>query len=469
MRHFARRRSMLSVATLSVAALALAGCAAEDGGTSTSTDTAAPDASSAECDFYADYLGNEGETVEIYTSITGVELDQLVASTSDFVSCTGIDLQWNGTKEFEGQLPIRAEGGTAPDLAIFPQPGLLKRIIDETGAIVPLSDDLSAAVAANYPADWVPYGEGNDGVLYAAPLGANVKSFVWYSPKTFADNGWEIPTTWDELLALSDEVAGSDGVQPWCAGFGSGDATGWVGTDWMEDLMLRFADGETYDKWVSHEIPFNDPAVLKTIQEASKILKNADYVGNVPAIATTPFDQAPAGLVTGECAMHRQASFASGWFGAEGPLGGEIVTPDQTDVEGGVSVFYFPGVTADQRPALAAGEFIGAFSDAPAVQAVQLYLTTGEWNNARASLGGWISTHNDLDTANIDALILRESVDILKNATLLRFDASDLMPGNVGASPGAGTFWGEMTAWVANDKSDEAVLDSIEAFWSASE
>ena len=470
MRHFVRRRSMLGVATLSVAALALAGCAADDSGTSTS-DSATPDtdATSADCDFYADYLGHEGETVEIYTSITGVELDQLVESTSDFVSCTGIDLQWNGTKEFEGQLPIRAAGGTAPDLAVFPQPGLLQRIASESGAMVPLSDAVAAAVAANYPADWVPYGEGSDGTLLAAPLGANVKSFVWYSPKTFADNGWDIPSTWNELLALSDEVAADGNVQPWCVGFGSGDATGWVGTDWMEDLMLRFADGETYDQWVSHEIPFNDPAVLTTIQEAGKILKNADYVGNVPAIATTMFDQAPAGLVTGECAMHRQASFASGWFGAEGPLGGEIVTPDQTDVEGGVSVFYFPGVTADQRPALAAGEFIGAFSDAPAVEAVQLYLTTAQWNNTRASLGGWISTHNDLDPANIDALILRESVEILKNATLLRFDASDLMPGNVGASPGAGTFWGEMTAWVANDKSDQAVLDSIEAFWSASE
>jgi alpha-glucoside transport system substrate-binding protein len=237
----------------------------------------------------------------------------------------------------------------------------------------------------------------------------------------------------------------------------------------MEDLMLRFADGETYDAWVAHDIPFNDPAVLKTIEEAAKIIKNADYVGDVPSIATTMFDAAPAGLVTGECAMHRQASFASGWLGAEGPLGGELVGPEQTDVEGGVSVFYFPGVSADQRPALAAGEFIGAFSDAPAVQAVQMYLASADWNNARASLGGWISTHNELDTANIDALILRESVNILQSATLLKFDASDLMPGNVGSSPGAGTFWGEMTNWVANDKSNEDVLDSIEAFWSASE
>ena len=449
MRATIRRRSTIGVATLAVAALALSGCApaAED-------ETATGD-----CAAYADYLGNEGTEVEIYTTIVSPEADLFQESFAEFEECTGITINWNGSQEFEAQLPVRVEGGTAPDLAIFPQPGLLKKMV-ETGKMVAASDALAASVDANYTPDWKNYGTV-DGTFYAAPLGANVKSFVWYSPKTFADNGWEIPTTWAELLTISDTIAESD-VQPWCVGFGSGEATGWVGTDWMEDLMLRFQDAETYDKWVSNEMKFDDPKVAEVLAEAGKILKNADYVGDVAYIATTTFQDGGAGIVDGSCAMHRQASFIGGIL--KGDYAATIVTPEDTDVEGGITTFYFPGVSADNKPALGGGEFVGAFSDRPEVQAVQLYLTSADWNNKKASLGGWFSAHLGLDTANVADPVNAVAVEILQNATTFRFDASDLMP----AAVGAGSFWKEMTAWVAEDKADADVLEAIQASWPAS-
>lgn len=459
MRHFVRRRSMLGVATLSVAALALAGCAADDSGTSTSESGSTDAASTADCDLYADYLGNEGQTVEIYTTIIEPESTLFQESFLDFEECTGITIEWNGDQSFEEQIAVRVAGGTAPDLAVFPQPGLLANFASD---LVPASAAVVASVDSNYTADWKDYGSV-DGTFYAAPLGANVKSFVWYSPKTFADNGWDIPTTWGDMLTLSDEiVAGDFDGFAWCAGIESGAATGWAATDWMEDLMLRFQAPETYDAWVDNSMPFNDPKVLEVIGEAGKILKNADYVGNVSAIATTSFSAGGAGVVDGSCAMHRQASFLGGIL--KDDFGATIVDPSQTDVEGGISTFYFPGVSADDTPALGGGEFVGAFSDAPAVQAVQLFLTTTEWNNAKASLGGWFSPHLGLDTANIADPVNKVAVEILQNATTFRFDGSDLMPGEVGA----GSFWTEMTAWIAEDKADKAVLDAIQATWPAS-
>jgi alpha-glucoside transport system substrate-binding protein len=449
MRATIRRRSTIGVATLAVAALALSGCAPA------AEDTAA----TGDCAAYADYLGNEGTEVEMYTTIVSPEADLFQESFAEFEECTGITINWNGSQEFEAQLPVRVEGGTAPDLAIFPQPGLLKKMV-ETGKMVAASDALAASVDANYTPDWKNYGTV-DGTFYAAPLGANVKSFVWYSPKTFADNGWEIPTTWAELLTLSDTIAETD-VQPWCVGFGSGDATGWVGTDWMEDLMLRFQDAETYDKWVSNEMKFDDPKVAEVLAEAGKILKNPDYVGDVASIATTTFQDGGAGIVDGSCAMHRQASFIGGIL--KGDYAATIVTPEDTDVEGGITTFYFPGVSADNKPALGGGEFVGAFSDRPEVQAVQLYLTTAEWNNKKAALGTWFSAHLGLDTANVADPVNAVAVEILQNATTFRFDASDLMP----AAVGAGSFWKEMTAWVAEDKADADVLEAIQASWPAS-
>ena len=449
MRATIRRRSAIGVATLAVAALALSGCA----------PAAEEETATGDCAAYADYLGNEGTEVEMYTTIVSPEADLFQESFAEFEECTGITINWNGSQEFEAQLPVRVEGGTAPDLAIFPQPGLLKKMV-ETGKMVAASDALAASVDANYTPDWKNYGTV-DGTFYAAPLGANVKSFVWYSPKTFADNGWEIPTTWAELLTLSDEIAKTD-VQPWCVGFGSGEATGWVGTDWMEDLMLRFQDAETYDKWVSNEMKFDDPKVAEVLAEAGKILKNPDYVGDVASIATTTFQDGGAGIVDGSCAMHRQASFIGGIL--KGDYAATIVTPEDTDVEGGITTFYFPGVSADNKPALGGGEFVGAFADRPEVQAVQLYLTSADWNNKKASLGGWFSAHLGLDTANVADPVNAVAVSILQNATTFRFDASDLMP----AAVGAGSFWKEMTAWVAEDKADADVLEAIQASWPAS-
>jgi alpha-glucoside transport system substrate-binding protein len=127
-------------------------------------------------------------------------------------------------------------------------------------------------------------------------------------------------------------------------------------------------------------------------------------------------------------------------------------------------VFYFPGVSADQTPALGGGEFVAAFQDRPEVHAVQHYMTTPEWNNKKAALGGWFSANLGLDTANVADPVNAVAVDILQNATTFRFDGSDVMPGEVGA----GSFWVEMTAWVAEDKANAAVLDAIEATWPAS-
>src|SRR5690349_12364764 len=230
-----RRRGYVAVAGALGVALTLAACGGDDdsGGSGTK----------AGCEDYASYGTFDGATVNVYSSIRDVEQQRYEESFQKFEECTGIDIAWEGTGEFEAQLPVRVDGGNAPDIATVPQPGLLKTLVDK-GAVKPATEKVKAAATENYPADWVRYGEVN-GQLYAPPLGANVKSFVWYSPKMFTDNGWKVPTTWAELLTLSDTIA-AKGIKPWCAGIESGDATGWPATDWLEDVYLRTAGPEKY-------------------------------------------------------------------------------------------------------------------------------------------------------------------------------------------------------------------------------
>ncbi|MEV1143080.1 ABC transporter substrate-binding protein [Micromonospora sp. NPDC049799] len=429
--------------------LALSATACGTGGNDDTNDNAG----SPECSAYEKYEGHDGKKVSIYSSIREIEADRLEQSWEQFSKCTGIEIDHEGSGEFEAQLGVRVDGGNAPDIAFIPQPGLLKRFADG-GKLKAASADTKAMAEANYPADWLKYSTVN-GTFYGAPLGSNVKSFVWYSPKTFKEKGWTVPQSWDDLIKLSDTIAAS-GTKPWCAGIESGDATGWPATDWIEDLMLRTQTPEVYDQWTSHGIPFNDPKVAEALDRAGTILKNEKYVnggfGGVKSIATTSFQEAGVPITTGKCALHRQASFyANQW-----PEGTKVAE------DGDVFAFYFPAIDpAKGKPVLGGGEFVAAFADRPEVQAVQTYLASGEHANSRAKIGDWVSANNKLDLANVANPIDKLSVQILQDkSSVFRFDGSDLMP----AAVGAGTFWKGMVDWV-NGKDTATVLQGIESSW----
>jgi alpha-glucoside transport system substrate-binding protein len=378
-----------------------------------------------------------------------------------FEECTGVDVTYEGSKEFEAQLVVRVQSGNAPDIAYLPQPGLLGTLVNDTGAVVEPAEQTVQQVDEYFDPGWKLYGSVND-TFYAAPLGSNSKSFVWYSPTAFADAGYEVPTTWEEMIALSDQIVSDnpDGnVKPWCAGIGSGDATGWPATDWMEDVFLRDLGPEKYDQWVTNELKFNSPEVLGVLEKVGTVLQNPDYVnggfGDVQTIASTTFQDAGLPILDGSCFMMRQASFyQANW-------------PEGTDVSenGQVYAFYFPANEgAAEKPVLVGGEFVAAFADRPEVQAFQTYLASPDWanNKAKVSGPGWVSANTGLDIANLTSPIDKLAAEQFQDPeAVVRFDASDLMPAEVGA----GSFWREMTAWIAEGKADQAVLDAIQASW----
>jgi alpha-glucoside transport system substrate-binding protein len=442
---------------LSIALVACGGDGDGDGGDGGGDGDQAAAPSDIDCAPYEEYGDLEGTTVNVYTSIVAPEDQAHIDSWVPFEQCTGVDVVYEGSREFEAQLVVRIQSGNPPDIAYIPQPGLLSTIVRDSDAVVEPSEGTAANVDQYFGEDWKTYGSV-DGTFYAPPLGANVKSFVWYSPQAFADAGYEVPETWDEMIELSDQIV-ADGGKPWCAGIASGDATGWPATDWIEDVMLRTAGPEVYDQWVNHEIPFNDPQVAEALATVGDILKNDDYVngglGDVTSIAATEFGDAGLPILDGTCWMHRQASFyQANW-------------PEGTDIseEGQVFAFYLPPIDEAQgRPLLGGAEFVAAFADRPEVLAFQHYLSSPEWANAKAEASppGWVSANNELDVSLLVSPIDQLAGELLQDEeAVFRFDGSDLMPGEVGA----GSFWTEMTSWIANDKPDQEVLDSIEASW----
>jgi alpha-glucoside transport system substrate-binding protein len=401
-------------------------------------------------------VGEADGVVTIMGTIADTEAELLEQSWADWEEENDIDIKYESTKEFEAQIGSLAQGGNPPDLAIFPQPGLLADLASR-GFMQEAPEGVAANVADGWSEDWAAYGTV-DGTLYGAPLMASVKGFIWYSPAVFEANGWQVPETWDDLLALTQTIADS-GKTPWCAGFGSDAATGWPGTDWIEDLVLRQSGPEVYDQWVSHDIPFNDPAIKKAFDAVGEILLNPDYVnagyGDVVTINSTPFGDPATALVDGDCILHHQASFYDGFITAAGGTVGE---------DEGIWAFITPGETAGAPAVTGGGEIVGAFSNDADTVKVQEYLSSGDWANSRVSLGGVISANKALDPSNASSAILTQAITLLQDPnTTFRFDASDLMPGVVGA----GTFWTGMVDWV-NGTSTDDVLDAIEASWPSS-
>lgn len=453
----ARVTRVLVAAASATALLAMAAC---------SSGTTTPSASGGDCAAYKQYGDLTGKTVTVFTSIASdAEAKPHTDSYVPFEKCTGATIKYEGSRDFESQLPVRLKAGNAPDIAYIPQPGLLQTLVqDYPGKVYPAGDLASKNVDTYYAPEWKTYGSV-DGKFYAVPVGANVKSFVWYSPSKFAEKGYTVPTTWDEMMTLTAKIAADnpDGkAKPWCAGIESGTATGWPATDWVEDVMLRLNGPDVYDQWVSHKIPFNDPKVVAAINKVGDILKDPKYVngglGDVKSIATTPFTDAGLPVVDGTCYMHRQASFyQANWD--EGTTVGE---------DGDVWAFYLPSMSADIKPVLGGGEFAAAFSDRPEVQAFQAYLASPEWSNEKAKdtpNGGWLSANKKLDPALLVKPIDKLSYQILMDdKAVFRFDGSDMMPSAVGA----GSFWKQMTNWIALDKSSQEVADAIEKSWPTS-
>jgi alpha-glucoside transport system substrate-binding protein len=425
-----------------VAAVVLAACGGDD---DESSDTTTP----------AEGTGGEGggdlagTTVTILSSIRDVEAERLETAWAAFEAETGIDIQHEGTATFEDDIKLRVEGGDAPDLAFVPQPGLLATLVGG-GNVVPLAD-LQDDVVANNGESWVGYGSV-DGTFYAPPFGANIKSLVWYSPEAFATAGYEIPTTWQELLDLSQQIV-DDGGTPWCVGAESGGATGWVLTDWVEDIVLRTAGPDVYDQWVTHEIPFNDPAIVAAVDQVGAVVKNDDFVlGGAQSIPSTSFQEAGLPLLEGECFMHRQANF----YGNQWPEG-TTKGPD-----GAVNAFYLPTVNADDpKVMLGGGELITAFADRPEVAAVAAFLTSADYANERLKLGNWLTPNKNADISLVTDPLEQVFAELLASSEVFRFDGSDLMPGPVGA----GSFWSEMVEWVVDAQDTATTLDNIEKSW----
>jgi alpha-glucoside transport system substrate-binding protein len=387
-----------------------------------------------------------------FTDADAVKFDNAVKR---FEDATGIDIQYTGSKEFEASIRIAVEGGNAPDIVDFPQPGLLASLV-AGGYVVDLNNVISTDwLAQNYIQSWLDMGtmEGPNGPIMAGVWGrANVKSIVFYPKKAFDAAGYTVPETWDDLLALTAQIV-ADGDTPWCIGVESGAATGWAMTDWIEDVMLRTTSLQNYDAWVKGDLKFDSPEVRNALSYVTNIWFNdANVYGGRSVITTTFFGDAPKPMFDTPpgCWLHRQGNFITSFF------------PEGLTAGVDYDFFYLPPIDpAYGKPVLGAGDIYALFHDRPETRAVIQYFSMADSVKDWVIAGGAISPHNDSSLDWYSDPVTRKVAEVLKNATAFRFDASDLMPGAVGA----GSFWKAMTDYVSGSIDLDTALTQIDASW----
>ncbi len=397
-------------------------------------------------------------TVTILGAFGGDEQKNFVASLQEFEDKSGIDIQYTGDQDFTTTIKTKVTTGDAPDIALFPQPGGLLELAAD-GYVQPIDTFLDYdALDASLVPGFLEAARLN-GRVYGSPMRMAVKSIVWYPKQAYEQLGYSTdPKSLQELTDIADKIKNS-GTAPWCMGWESDQATGWVGTDWIEELVLRMWGPDVYDQWVNHEIPFNDPKIVKAFDEFRKLMfSDGTTLGGVKGILNTGFADAmtPAFDNPPKCYLHRQGNFATTFY-----------PPDvQANLDSSVGTFVYPPMDGGYagQPILGGGDIAALFNgnDDDAIE-VMKFLTSDKFGDKWAQAGGWLSPHTTFDQKNYPDDTTRKIAELAYNADVFRYDASDSMPKNVGS----GTFWTEMVKWAQGESSEDATTN-IENSWPSS-
>jgi alpha-glucoside transport system substrate-binding protein len=435
-----KRKAIQRVALAAAVALAASACLSSNGSSSGSGGGG----------------GKSGDgNVEVVFGFGGSQSAGFKAAFTDWEKTSGIKIKFTeASQSFDTLIRTRVQANNAPDIALFPQPGILKDFVNQ-GKMTDLSTQLDVN---KLQSDLIPgvldAGKVGD-KFYGVPVSYNVKSLVFYPKKAWQAAGYQIPKTQAELTSLTNQIK-SQGKTPWCLGIESGSATGWPATDWLEDMMLRTGGPQKYDDWVSHKIPFNDPAVKTAAQSFENlVLSNGNVLGGRKGAVSTNFATAgnPMFNSTPGCWMLKQGNFITqkGFF------------PDKVvaDLDNQVGVFYFPGQDANTKPVLGGGDLAAVFNGKDDDTKKVMQFMTGASFPGWSEQGGFLSPRKDYDLSKYQTNTTKAIATIGEQASVFRFDGSDQMPGAVGS----GSFWKGMTAWISGQQSLDQALSTIEQSW----
>jgi alpha-glucoside transport system substrate-binding protein len=455
--HVAVTRGRRGLALLGAAAILVAACSSGGGSSgepsASEAPSAAPPASAetgasgapagspaASSGFTCENIGGE---VSVYGTWTGAEQDSWNAMTEPWSQCSGVKINYTGQRDLGTALTAGIAGGNVPDLAGLPGPGLMQQWYAD-GALKPLDFVDYANYEASTPAGFAQLGKAPDGKLVGIFTKGAVKGLIWYNTKNWTET--TPPATWDALKSTAQSKLTGD-EKTWCIGVESGGDSGWPGTDWLEDIILRQAGPDVYDSWVAGKTKWTDPAIKQAWQTFGEAI--ADAYGGADYINSTNFGKAANPMFTDPpgCLLHHQASFITDFFKNEAKA-------QPTDYD----FFGFPDINPAYTGAVTGGgDLFGMFNDTPQARSLIQYLLTPEAQEIWVKRGGFISANKNVPAESYPDAASKKSAEILANAKLFRFDGSDLMPNAMNKA-----FFQAVTKFVANPNDLDSILANLD-------
>ena len=465
--------------------------------------------------------GGEGEqlggTISILAVYADAEQESFMAMIQPWADEHGVEIQYSSTRDINAQLTTQIAGGNPPDIAGLPGPGPMAQYARD-GDLVPLDDVIDMdTYAAQYDSGWINAGTVDD-QLVGIFTKVSVKGLIFYNPAAFEAAGYEVPEDFDGVNALVDQIA-ADGTPPWGIGLESGAASGWPGTDWIEDFVIRQSGPDVYDQWVAGELPWTSPEITSAFEAFGAWASDPEFVaggpqqvintnfGNGgdsgwpgtdwiedivlrqagptvydgwvagttkwtdPAIkaAWSTFGDAvanayntPAGYVNATnfgkaanpmfaspagCLLHHQASFITGFFEDNFP---DVAVAGET-----YDFFPMPGI--EFEGVTTGGDLFGMFNDTPQARSLIQYLTTPEAQQIWVERGGAISPNKEVPVDAYPDETSQRFAQILLDAETTRFDASDLMPSAMNEA-----FFGAVLDYVQNPENLDSILADLD-------
>ncbi|MEA2640884.1 MAG: alpha-glucoside transport system substrate-binding protein [Chloroflexota bacterium] len=391
-----------------------------------------------------------GGSVNVLATWGGDEQDAFLAMVRPFEDQTGVQVRYEGTRDLNAILTTRVQAGNPPDVAGLPGPGQMAEFA-RAGKLVDLASTLdAAAMRQQYSDQWLELGKV-DGKQVGIFIKSALKGLIWYNPKAFSVAGFQQPKTWDDMMVLSRRAADA-GTTPWCIGLEAGAASGWPGTDWLEDIVLRQSGPDVYDQWYQGKIKWSSPEIRRAWETWGQIVANPRMsFGGRQYMLATNFGNAGDPLFSNPpgCYLHHQGSFITSFFTND--------TPGLKPVDD-FNFFPFPDIDPKYTGAVeAAGDLFGMFKDTPQAWALIKYLTTPEAQAIWVKHGGALSPNRQVSFNDYPDPLSRASAQALIDAKIVRFDASDLMPEAMNNA-----FWRGILDYVNNPGSLDTVLATLD-------
>jgi alpha-glucoside transport system substrate-binding protein len=393
-----------------------------------------------------------GGTVEFMGPWGGAEQDSFMAVLAPFQEATGIKVEYTGSRDLIAVVTTRVQGGNPPDMTDFANPGQLLQFAS-AGNLQPLNDVLDMTTyQQQYAKTWLDLATYNN-QLYGVLFKAAVKGLIWYDPKVWSADNYQIPTTWDDMMTLSKNIMDS-GNTPWCVALESGAASGWPGTDWLEDIVLRQSGQDVYNQWWQGKIKWTSSEIKQAWQTWGEIVATSGMVyGGSNAMLSTNFGDVGNGLFTTppNCYMAHQASFIGDFFTSNNP-GVQPVTD--------FTYFPFPPFNASAPKATeTGGDLVAMFNKTPQAEALMRYLSTPEAQAIWAKRGGgYLSANKDVPGSVYPDQLSRDEGNLLTSVQVVVFDASDQMPAQMTSA-----FYSAVLDYVQNPSSLDSILSNLDS------